>query len=434
MEGSVNRETQRSPEPTEKHQIHFEPGVHTFPFVDVVLRHPTAQELYDRFAAGDLTAHAWNPEVSQRMSKYGPSVIGLDSVSGSREDVPVRLFWLWLPGSPKEMTGRNEVYIVGGDLLHSQIIDPPRSTEDTISNEWYNELNKIGWGKVEEYAGGLGTELIGGHIALPIFTLLARRLLANKKREEDRGVKSPSRRLFLKRAAVTVGGLSLATFLGRLAPLAQSYSPTPKTEKVMQKVTDIAKPFTRSTWLDGRTALVIAKTIEAMDKLGLPQGSQGSVVMGFPHGYEAGNLLTDKQARMKAIRQYAQEFFNSIYPTIPQDFVWEAVALAEMEKAGDKLASDNAEDFFERVRIKGIEIQNNRSERWKRQCFMDIILPYFTATIVYRVKEPKSYHVDDPVGTVKELASVVKRFPSQEVKEAVSPLGDPERFQIKEKP
>lgn len=428
MEGSVNRETQRSPEPTEKHQIHFEPGVHPFPFADKVLGHPTFEELLRQFKKGDLGAHAWNPEVSQRMRKYGPSVIGLDSVSGSQEDVPVRLFWLWLPGSPKEMTGRNEVYIVGGDLLHSQIIDPPRSTEDTISNEWYNELNKIGWGKVEEYAGGLGTELIGGHIALPISMLLVYRLLSSRNKSEE-SVKNPSRRLFLKRAVATAGGLSLAAFLGRLAPLMQSYSPTPKTENVAQKITDITKPFTRSTWLDGRTALVIAKTIEAMDKLGLPQGSQGSVVMGFPHGYEAGNLLADKKARMKAIRQYAQEFFDSIYPTIP-DFMWKYAVMDEMEGAGDKLTSDNWDDFKKRAEIKSRE----KSEEWKRQWVMDALLQSFIATTVYKIKEPNFYHVDDPVGTVRELISVFRRFPSQEVKEAVSSLGDPERFKVEEKP
>lgn len=101
MENTITSEIQRSPEvTTEKYQIHFEPGIHVFPLADKVLKHPTPEELLGRFDAGDLTAHAWNPQVAKRMRQYTPLAIGLDSISGSNvipADDP--RFWLWLPGS-----------------------------------------------------------------------------------------------------------------------------------------------------------------------------------------------------------------------------------------------------------------------------------------------------------------------------------------------
>lgn len=430
MENTVARETQRSPEVTPgTYQIHFEPGVHVFPLADKVLRHPTSKELFDRFGAGDLTVHAWNPQVAERMRQYAPLAVGLDSIPGS-DVLPADKdwFWLWLPGSPKEMTRRNEVYIVGGDLLHFQLFETSGNSSDDFNN-WGSELEKLGWRNVEEYAKGiLGTEVIGAHVVLPISMLLAYRLLSHKKKEEDQGIKNPSRRRFLKGAVATIGGLSLATLFGRLTPLIQSYSPTSKTEHVAQKITDITKPFTKSTWLDGRTALVIAKTIEAMDKLGLPQGSHGSIAMGFPHAYEAGRLLTDKNARMEAIRKYAQEFFNEVYPTIPADIVSEAIAVGEMHEAGEKLSG---EEFLKRVEHLAADIKNNRSEEWQRSYMIDIILPYFTVTTVYKVKEPSSLHVANPKKAIKGLIEPIKQFSSEEVKEAVFPLGNPERFQVR---
>lgn len=432
MENAGVRETAKPSEVIKgKYNLHFEPGVHVFPLADKVLRHPTPEELFARFDAGDLTAHAWNPQVAQRMKQYGPIAIGLDSIPGSSVTPANSMFWLWLPGSPKEMTGRNETHIVGGDLLHFQLLDDPVSG---YFEKWKDELRKIGWGNVSGYAKSiLGAEIVGEHVFLPLSMLLAYRLLSNKNNEKGAGVKNPDRRLFLKKAAATVGVLSLATLLGRLAPLIQSYSPTPLTEDLSQKITDLTKPFTRSAWLEGRTALVIAKTIEAMDKLGLPQGSHGSVVMGFPHAYEVGSFLTYKNTRMEAIRKYAQEFFNEVYPTIPDDVLWEVAAFDEMQKTGEKLSDI---DSLKRLRARTNDIKNKRSTdtEWKKSLIMDVLLPYFTATTVYKVKEPDSYYVDNPDGAVRELISVVKRFPSQEVKEAVSPLGDPERFQVEVKP
>jgi hypothetical protein len=416
------------------YRIRFEPGVHTFPFADIVLRQPTTEDLRDRFNAGDLKAHAWNPQVAERMKQYSPMVIGLDSVPGNYVSSANGDSWIWLPGSPEEMTGRESTYIIGGDLLHYQLLG-----EFSDESKWGNELNNIGWENVKQYASGtLGAELVGKHIAFPVSLLIAYKILSSRLENDPHKI---SRRNFLKRGTQGLTVLSILSLLGKLTPWVQSYSPDSRTSDAAQRITDIVKPITKSTWLDGRTALVISKTKEAMEKLDLPPGSEGAVVMGFPHGYEAGNLLNNKTARMEAIRKYAQDFFDLIYPTIP-DEIWETVAMGESRELWDSYwdaiqnkRSDPGmyQSVMAKVEAAG-KIIKDRSEEWKRSRIMDSLLPFFTATTVYKIKQPTSLQVSNPNEVVKESMEYVKWFPCEEVMEAVSPLGDPERFQLEVKP
>lgn len=365
-----------------KYIIRFEPGVHPFPLTDVLFKLPGAKVIRQRFEAGDLTAHAWNPEVAQRMKQYSPQVLGLDSVPGGLWSKALN--WPWLPGSPKEMSGRESMYVVGGDMLH----------QDFLYNE---EGNKIGWGRVAEYtAKTLVVEGIGGHILLPTGLILLASRISGKS--PDNTVENPARRAFLKKTGIGLGALSVATFLGKLAPAAESYATT--SENLAQKVNQIIRPMTKSTWLDGRTALVIAKTSDAMNELGLPKDAQGSVVMGFPHAYEAGSLLTDKKIRAEAIRKYAQEYCDDIYPAIG-DETWDYV------KEG---------------------LQDKSSEKEKRALLMDYVLLDFLSTKIYEVKEPDSYHTDTPDATAQNLIREVNWFMSPEVMEAIAPLANTERL------
>lgn len=389
-----------------------------------MLRHPTIKDLRKRFNTGDLTAHAWNPQIAQRMRQYQPYVIGLDSVTGAFKTPANDASWIWLPGSPKEMTSREKVYIVGGDLLHFHLIGFGSYSKNEI--DWGKQLDEKGWKNVNDYATGiLAVEFLGEHVALPLSMLLAFRLLSRKRAEDDKEIRNPSRRALLKKAVVGIGAFAILSFFGKLTPLIQSYSPTSISEKPTRIMTDTVKPITRSTWLEGRTALVISKTMEAMKRLDVPQGAHGSVVMGFPHDYEAGSFLTNKQARMDAIRKYAEVFFEHVYPTIPYD-IWREIALAESYR--DDIPDDETDALKDFVN----DFKNTKAEEWKRQYIMDTLLPFFTATIIYTVKEPNSYQVDDPHNAVRDLLDYTDYFPGEEVTEAVSPLGDPQRFPIEE--
>lgn len=245
-----------------KYNIHLEPGIHSFPGSDL-LGVPREKEILKRFRAGDLTAHAWNPQVAKRMKQYSPLVLGLDSVPGTASNYSD---WTWLPGSPQEMSGRDSMFLLGGDMLHQQFVDS-------------ETFNKLGWSKVTDYVKKSASE---GVTNLLVASLS---IAALKKFREPL-----SRRQFLLAA---FGGGTAAMFLGKFSPIIQSYSPSSRSEGISQKVTNLTKPwFSKSKWLDGRTALIIAKTLEAMKLLNLPEDTHASIVMGYPHAYEADQLLT----------------------------------------------------------------------------------------------------------------------------------------------
>lgn len=350
-----------------KYDVRFEPGVHSFPYSDLVLGQPASEEIVKKYREGDLTVHAWNPEVAKRMAQYKPKVLGLDGLAGGafKRGLP----WFWLPGSPKEMTGSDSIYVVGGDLIHQHFIFDERG-------------NIIGWNKVGDYAADLGTEGAGHILLPPILTFLLSRAPKEKI----------SRRAVLK-AGLGLGALSLASLIGKVAPVAASYSKS--TDELPGKVIKFVKPIAKSTWLDGRTALVTTKTIDAMEKLNLPAGSKGSVVMGFPHAWEGVGLLGDKNARAEALRKYATEFANDVYPAIDED-VWEA-----NYKMGE---------------LKDL------SEKSKRDLLMAYVILNFVSTIIYEVKEPQSYYSRDPQKDTSALVKTVDLFVSPEVMNAVSSL------------
>lgn len=369
------------------YHIHFEPGVHAFPMADILFHQPTHEQVRDRFRNGDLTVHEWNPEVARRMRQYSPQILGLDSIQG---DYSTSLYWPWLPGSPEDMSGREEIYLVGGDLLHFQLLGPAFSNEDDETKSWRGVLNDRGWDRVREYAvKTLGVEAIGGHLLLPISLLLLSRFVERRDRM--------SRRAFLRLFGGAAIALSLGSLIKKLGPIFNSYSPTPLEENPPKNIAGLTKPFTDSVWLDGRTALVIAKTMEAMKVLDLPDGAHGSVVMGFPHAYQAGELLSSKTARQEAIRKYAEQFFEDIYPTIPD-------SLFDLEYEDGTLKDKNDEEE-------------------KRKLMMDSLLPFFTSTIIYNIKQPESDQTDN-------YSEFVKTFVCPEVREAVLPLGDPDKWSL----
>ena len=366
------------PEPAElekspsKYIIHLEPGIHSFPGSNL-LGVPSGEEVKQKFESGDLTAHKWNPQVAQRMKQYSPLVLGLDSVPGLA--VPDFRHWEWLPASPHDMSGRDSMYLIGGDLLHWQYMDDP-------------EFYELGWSKVADYVKKGSAEGISNLIVASV-SIAALRYYQEKF----------SRRRFLKGGLAALGAAAAGLFLGKSAPVIQSYSPSSSTEGLSQVVTDLTKPwFSESKWLDGRTALIIAKTLEAMEILDLPTGTQASVVLGYPHLYEAGRLLTNKEFRKKTIREFAQEFFEETKDLTTGD-------RADWEK-DEELMEELIRDYG------GID-------GWVKFS----IFTSFASSTISQITQPQSLTVKNPASTVAGLFKEIKIFESPEVKEALLPLG-----------
>lgn len=331
-------------------------------------------EVRERFLKGDLTVHMWNPEVAKRMREYQPDVLGLDSLPAGFEGGAVGgIWWPWLPAGPKEMNGKDRIYVVGGDVLHQSLL------VEGEHEGFREDLGKAGWGKVEEYAKVAGAEFFGtGLLALV-------GLVAQAKFDGRLG-----RRTFLGKGLKAIGAAALAVTLGRMAPLVHSYSSMAQFSEFLQQITEVTKfRVASSVWLDGRTALLIAKTEDAMNALSLPAGAKASVVMGFPHAYEASPLLADKEKRAQKMREYALELERDLFPAIVRQG-W--------------VDSDDQED---------------------REYIRNVILGIMSLSDIYEVQDPGVDKTDKPFEVIQNSVKLIKHYKSPEVVEALVPLGDP---------
>lgn len=346
----------------------YESGVHAFPVIW------EGSDIEERFESGDLRAHLWNPEIAMRMRSYSPYVLGLDSLSPSLAEEARFVYWPWLPGSSKEMSGRDSLYVVAGDILHWQIVDQYPEENQVLEN-----LRKEGWGDVENY-GKQCTVEYGLTAALGILTGVA----AIKTKGKT------TRRSFLKLGLGVISAAITGVEVGRASPIIHSYSRESKSSPLQQFITEVTKfRFSRSVWLEGRTALVVSKTMDAMDILDLPEDAVGSVVMGFPHSYEATSILSDKNFRRQAIQKYALEFEQDIIPPLIHSGI----------------LNDTAED-----------------REWVRTALVST----FALTDVCQISEPPTLQTDDPIGMTARLQKRVRRYYSPEVVEALSTLGTPD--------
>lgn len=375
--------------------LRFEPGMH-------VITKDQGAEIYNQFINGEI-ASMWNPEIRKRMRQYQPQVIGIDSLTPGFDyvsdnpdysySVNGQFDWAVLPGSPVQMTGRDSVYAVAGDPLN--VMDFTKITSEEYNKQWDNYFKTLEESdfKVEVEPPKDPDEIVVPFGDIPLLvekeprdyikqalleglgtTLLGFAFLVNSMRNRL----PVSRRWFLRAAGMGLLGLTI----GRTAPFLGSYSTSSEIQPLIQGITDMTKPiFAKSNWLDARTALVIAKTQEAMDRLYRPQDEIGSVVMGWPHAYAAGALLRSVEERKKLIYSYGREMLELLYPVL--------------EKPG-----------FEGATAKDVQ---------------GIILPYLCATDIYLVREPdfEGKRFREALG---ESYDVVDSFMCQEAIEALKPL------------
>jgi hypothetical protein len=251
--------------------------------------------------------------------------------------------------------------------------------EEREQTKTLNKLEDIGVQNVEAYM----KSSLGEFAITPLMGILA--IIASTRLD-----KRTSRRGFIKKGLKLFGvGTGLAT-IGRAAPSADSYSTSPELSTVFQKITDLTKfKASSSSWLHGRTGLLYTKTKEATERLiNLPAGSQSSVVMGWPHTYEATNITENDNARDKFILDYAQSFFQDVYPLIME---------------GQSELQDNEE---------------------YKQSIKDTIALLFSLVDVYDLNQPPTLHANDPVQTLKEAIKIKYRYISPLVSSILTPFGN----------
>ena len=312
-----------------KNDISFEPGIH-FP----------TDNILQKIDEGDLTVHCWNGEVADRLRSYNPQVIAIDSVQPvaslymSQKDYSYedkKWTWCWMPGGPKQINEKGDVIVVSGDSDFRSIAsdlgqfvktDEERSALYHIGRERDQQENKSTLlGEIAEGALGSG---IAGLIAMGMTAEYMRYRANNalQKEDEKRPPRTFSRRKFLQAAGV---GLATAATVGATKAGSIFLSPVAPNETI-KDIADTVLDFTKTPdfvpqhWVNGRTALLIAKTNEVLNQGLTPPGAKAAIVMGNAHNIEGRELLHDDEKRREAIFEYAQEivtFYKKVLEKFP---------------------------------------------------------------------------------------------------------------------
>ena len=302
--------------------IRFEPG-----------KHITSTDQYSQvlaqLALGNLNASLWNPEVAMRISQYSPVILAIDGQSPFSDTAhPVayspdykKLLWTSMPARPQRLNTAGQIYTISADVTAYDNYLKPLADTNTPEGERLSRRYEEVLRQIETAArtkGGLGI------IAGPLITgiLIAGATAAagsaanelNSAREKTRP--KISRRQFLHLTGVTTLGLLISLAQASTATASNLESSTATTEGGRQfwlDVIDIVRPrFIKSEWLNARTALLIAKSQDAIDFLGLPKNTPTSVVMGVSHSYEANTLMESATERKRVISGWTTSLVNSL--------------------------------------------------------------------------------------------------------------------------
>lgn len=269
--------------------VHFEPGVHITSVKDV-------EKLYEKIDDGNPNSNEWNEAVTMRLADYKPELIAIDSLTKPPDsdslDIDYKKFvWRVMPDRPSRINGGDSIQVLAGD----------NTWNSPNANTTSNYLTRVAFHGIL-----LGTGAVTG-IQLDRMVHGWRRWQAGYDHVtgnfDNEAADQVSRRNFLKKTGFAAAAIALAS--NRIA----SYSPYEPVTEAMEKVYDqtaMLRPdrlLSDENYLDGRTALLIQKTYDALELTGM---QVGSVVMGDSHIHFAQELLSNSDRRAQLIRKHTE--------------------------------------------------------------------------------------------------------------------------------
>ncbi len=294
--------------------IHFEPGIHPRTESD-------AATVYNDFSQGNLDAHGWNTEVGERIASYAytaPALLltidGLSPVPQSPHPLFTSLqeagiIWTHVPARPNKLNHTGQVYVVKGDIDYDRL---PQTVLPDVKESVSLYQQTMNIEEIEgENANQVHNTAIAGETA-GIAALGAALWGARKLLSPSATNANISRRQFLRKSLAVATSVATAGSLLRLeTPNITASVPNEPTKEFLQTVDNIIRPrLARSTYVDGRTALLLAKAEDAQATLSEFSQATNAVVMGSLHADIASTYIQDKSERSKAITAYAQELLE----------------------------------------------------------------------------------------------------------------------------
>ncbi len=355
----------------------FEPGNHD------------ANNTGDLQKSGRLDIHRWNNQVKKRLWSYKPRILGIDSLDVHVAQIdPKKLdyspeekmrVWEWLPGNPLEINPTGKLIVVAGDIEFGNVIPQlVKNTDKEKAKAFTSALNTESE-SLKDDANSKKEWWLNQGAALAFLAIC--KVSLNSLDSSD---SISRRRLLGLLTAGTFGAGAGLTFrsIGPLWEMATLYMDTEKGKEIFDKLAEITKPlFTQSDWINGRTALIAAKTQEAMDfREYTPPGSKAAVIMGNGHAYNGERLLESPDLRRKTIFNLAGEMVS---------------AISRINKASNIFPKRDA---------------------------INLLLDVMARGEIISVTDPVVKHSTDVSGVLNQSIRYMKSFQSGEVEKAVSSL------------
>lgn len=303
--------------------IHFEAGDHDFKYGDQL---------------------GWNPEIKQVLAATSPKVLTIDGLmalscfgqpftwegnelSGlglQSEFSPNSRETLLVYGDPGRLTfGKYTQEIINNFWHYQHTIS--RETNETLISQT-RELNE----SMREKATASFTDEGLANVA-PIMLCASGLLLLETKYHQRM-----SRRQFLRGMLKTPLWLGLAGSGIKLPAYIAStsiatYQTNPNQRQIAERISDITKPYFQNLrwWENGRTALLIAKTEDAIVEADLDHSTPAVVLMGNNHAANSPGYLTEQHKQDESISTFMENYWGALQAIledakIDQEFIQES--------------------------------------------------------------------------------------------------------------
>ncbi len=254
------------------------------------------QKLGRNFFGGDLSVNAWNPEVGKRVAVYKPDTLALDGQPRTWGEndfsrIEKAEIWIRLPSRvatlrPKDCT----IQIVCGDVAftNTPVITSPDVDPNKYDQVRYGERDfQQKMTAIAKLSANVGALLVAAGTTIGENT--------DSRGEKSRGL---TRRQFLRRAALTVAGVISTNLMAgwtrrELQKMAAKGEDASEADAAIDGADFLSKFTPWNEYVDGRTALLIAKTREV--------SNNAAILLGYSHGTRLRELLSSAQTRGKLI-------------------------------------------------------------------------------------------------------------------------------------
>lgn len=273
-------------------------------------------EVLERYMRGDASAHIWNREVTERVSKYQPTILTIDSVEpGGNSAILLHRAWLNLPDRPRHLNKSGTIQVVRGDVVDlSMFINSPQPSFTEIPAEvLIHEQREVGArnANVLWLSANIPTLLLAVPTGLALFGAYGDSVSALSQ-ETPTTPRRLTRRSFL-RAIGTATGVLLATHtLGYQSPAITAQLSDQRIYDRFLSMSQLLRPrLIQNDLANLRTALLIEKNNQACSEMGV-RLDKSALVVGNYHGYEASKLLEDKEYRARVIKTQSKVLIQLI--------------------------------------------------------------------------------------------------------------------------